>query len=299
MVCIVFKLTKDQDEAEFPSGSFAFPKKYSRLVEAAMGHPVLYYRARVTREGGKYLAVALVMSVRDHPTLQSKLVADVSAFSPLRRAVHIYESGVTRERAFNERLNRSIMVRPVREIPCAELDAILEDSERPSVAERRGAAFGDEECERELAGLGEAEQTVFVAPPNSREYRYRRTLCRLPLRLLALRHFDGRCIFTSSRQRFDDGSFEVECCHIQPLDPDGPDVIQNVIPITRTFHKLFDMGLISLEDDLRILTKETVDPRLRGLLNDSGYATVPNKALFRASLPFVRYHRRYIYGASS
>lgn len=117
--------------------------------------------------------------------------------------------------------------------------------------------------------------------------------------MLALRIYNGECIFTSSRQPLSDGRFEAECCHLQPLEHDGPDTIQNIMLMTGIFHTLFDEGLISLGDDLRILVKEAVDPKLRGLLKESGYATVPDAPLFRPALPFIRYHRRFIYGEPS
>ena len=82
------------------------------------------------------------------------------------------------------------------------------------------------------------------------------------LRILALSQYDGRCAFTGIRQpipnlRYASGNsiprFEAHVCHIKPLFCDGPDDISNILLATATFHYLFDMGLIGLEDDFSII----------------------------------------------
>lgn len=300
VVCIVYRVKKGGDESLAQSGSFTFPNRHESLVRSAIGYPVLYYRARATRQGGLYFAAAVVSGVRSHPMRDGKMIADVSEYSKLARPVSLWEGGKLHERVFNESLHKSFAIRCVREIPQAEVDAIIEDGELPSDDNENGKSDSPENTSSDVMnGLGEMEQASFASGPGFRQYEYRFRLCRLPLRMAALRIFDGTCIFTSIRQPFSSWRFEAECCHIRPLELGGPDVIQNVVLMTGTFHRLFDEGLISLEDDFRILVKDTVHPSLRRHLNKSGYATVPDGPFFRSALPFIRYHRRFVYGAPS
>ncbi|WP_395019823.1 hypothetical protein [Dongia sp.] len=58
---------------------------------------------------------------------------------------------------------------------------------------------------------------------------------------------------------------------------------------------MFDRGLLSLADDLRILISRKVNDAdgVRGLINKSGYALQPRNPLERPHPAFLKWHREY------
>jgi putative restriction endonuclease len=89
----------------------------------------------------------------------------------------------------------------------------------------------------------------------------------------------------------------VAAAHIQPVGANGPDIINNGIALSGTVHWMFDRGLISLADDLRILiSRQANDPDgIRGLINKNGYAFTPRREIERPHPHFLQWHREHCF----
>jgi hypothetical protein len=277
-----------------------YPRRCFELVRLAIGSPVLYYQPKYSRYGGAYLAVAIVRSVHKVPGFPRLMMAEVDDYTKLNRPVMLWEKDGGHEGAFNLINRRSTAMIDVRAISRAESDAILEDSE----TDKSAPVVQDEAVSPPNRSLSEVNKKVEDLLPAedagiSAPYTWRQHRVRLPLRLVSLARYSGTCIFTSIRQPLSANLFEVEACHLQPLWANGPDEINNVALMSATFHKLYDAGLIALDDDFTIRVKDVVDPRLQMLLNPSGVASLPEDKRFWPDVAYIRYHRQRIFGASS
>lgn len=93
--------------------------------------------------------------------------------------------------------------------------------------------------------------------------------------------YDYKCQISGVKLDTPTGLY-AEACHIQPVGKphNGPDITNNVLCLSPNMHVLFDLGAISLEDDLRLLGME-------------GRLTV--KPGHEISIEQIRYHRKHIY----
>ena len=74
--------------------------------------------------------------------------------------------------------------------------------------------------------------------------------------------YNSTCAMTGLKLMNGGGRPEIEAAHIRPVGSEhhGPDSIRNGLALSRTFHWLFDRGLISIGDDYRILIVEKSVP---------------------------------------
>jgi putative restriction endonuclease len=108
-----------------------------------------------------------------------------------------------------------------------------------------------------------------------------------------LRAYDRRCAISGLKLINGGGRAEVAAAHIRPVEANGPDIINNGIALSGTAHWMFDRGLISLDDDLKILvSRQTNDPdTVRALINQTGCALPPLRGSDRPHPHFLRWHR--------
>jgi putative restriction endonuclease len=110
--------------------------------------------------------------------------------------------------------------------------------------------------------------------------------------------YDATCALTGIRLINGGGRVEMEAAHIRPVGDGhrGTDSVRNGIALCQTVHWMFDRGLISLNDDYKLLVarKYVPDPVLR-MLNPDGCATVPTDPALRPHPQFIRYHRERIF----
>ena len=92
------------------------------------------------------------------------------------------------------------------------------------------------------------------------------------------------------------GHGEVEAAHIRSVEARGPDSPRNGVALARTVHWLFDRGIVSLEDDGRILKIDRLisDPVSR-ILRPEGYALFPESRSMQPHPEFLRWHRENVF----
>jgi putative restriction endonuclease len=81
-----------------------------------------------------------------------------------------------------------------------------------------------------------------------------------------------------------------------PVASKGPDSVRNGLALSGTIHWLFDRGLVSIDDDQKILLakKNIPDPLLK-LLNQDGRVLVPENPNLRPHPHYLRFHREKIF----
>lgn len=136
-------------------------------------------------------------------------------------------------------------------------------------------------------GLGEEPQLGFRADHTLDAYT--------GLYRLVLVSYGYRCAFTGARFAPSVSALhaDLEVEAIQPREQGGPLAIANYLPMIASLARPFRDGLITIEDDYRIvvphpdLLDRTMLAALRATL------IVPDDALFAPGPAFLAYHRRY------
>src|SRR5205823_276620 len=66
--------------------------------------------------------------------------------------------------------------------------------------------------------------------------------------------YHNTCAVTGLKIVNGGGKPEVQAAHIRPVAASGPDSVRNGLALCGTVHWMFDRGLLSLDDDFKILT---------------------------------------------
>jgi putative restriction endonuclease len=281
---------------DLPESRYHFPKMYRNQVERTVGDWIVYYEPRratadVLSKGGRqaYFAIARVTGMREDAKTPGHFYADVTDYLPFDRAVpfreggHFYESSM---RGSNGGTNSGSAQRAVRNMPDEEFELIL------------GAGFA---AEIPLSAPASVYGAGFADPPASETRAIVEMTVKRPFRDAVFARqvqeaYDKRCAMTGLRIINGGGRAEAQAAHIRPVAKDGPDSPRNGIALSSTVHWMFDRGLLSLDDDFKILTaKGAVPHEVSRLLNPSGYINLPHDYRLQPHAHFLRYHRENIF----
>jgi putative restriction endonuclease len=294
---------------DIPEQFYHFPKAYLNQVQRAVGDWIVYYEPRratadVRSRGGRqaYFAVAQIVGVRVDPEKSDHYYADIQGYLdfetpvPFREDDFYYESAM---RGADGRTNPGSAQRAVRNLPDREFELIL----HAGFAQQLTPANQAQQVTKDRGGstlypvgFAEAQSEFSVAADATPRPRFETTITR-PFRDLAFTRqvqntYDRRCALTGLRIINGGGRPEAQAAHIMPVADDGPDSIRNGLALSQTVHWMFDRGLISIDDDFRILTARSAVPDEIGrLLNPSGFVRVPEDSRLQPHRGFLRYHR--------
>ena len=289
----IFIHRSDSIYDDTPAERYQFPKQYLARAQASIGDWIIYYEPRKVPETRGYFAVAKIDRVVADPTAAGMYLALIEPGSYLDFATPVpftSVDGVIERGLLNEAggisgraqaavrglssgdFNRIVEAGLSDEHPLLPRSDAVEDG--PFVVEERTPFVFDEARER-------------IATLTSRIVRDR------VFRRVVLRAYDERCAVTGLKLINGGGRAEVEAAHIQAVAANGPDIISNGLALSGTAHWMFDRGLISLADDMRILVSRQVnDPQsIQAIINASGHALVPAKISDHPHPQFVRWHR--------
>jgi putative restriction endonuclease len=278
-----------------PEEYYHFPRTYLAQARSAIGDHIIYYEPRRlsgedSSRGGRqaYFATAKVDDVVEDLARADHYYAKISGYLsfdrpvPFREGVSYYESvlqkadGSTSKGAFG---------RAVRNVPEVEFDHILK------------AGFAGELSPADAAiatnGFDEPAQSYqrpIVELTVSRPFRDRAFM-------RAVREaYANRCAFTGLKLINGGGRPEVQAAHIKSVAQEGPDSVRNGLALSGTFHWLFDRGLLSVDENHRILVAEGHVPnQIRGLLNTDGKIILPKEESYRPHPYYLRYHREHTF----
>ena len=293
----VFIHRSDSIYDDSPAERYQFPSQYLGRAEPTVGDWILYYEPRKVPGTRGYFAVAKVRRIIPDPGAPGMYIAVIEAGSyldfpnpvafsdmegPIERGL-LNEAGAISGRA-------QAAVRPISaadfnrivELGLGGEDTLLPRDDDPALAnmvqdERAPFLF---EQERDRIG--------YVGSRIVRDRIFRRVV---------LRAYDERCAITGLKLINGGGRAEVQAAHIRPVEASGPDIVSNGLALSGTVHWMFDRGLISLDDDLKILVSRQInDPDgVQAMINKSGHALPPLRPADRPHPHFLQWHREHCF----
>jgi putative restriction endonuclease len=289
----IFIHRSDSIYDDSPAERYQFPSQYLGRVQACIGDWIIYYEPRKVAETRGYFAMAKVGQVIPDPSAPGMYLALIEPGSYLDFATPVPftdASGVVEQGVLNEQGRISGRAQSaVRPLSAADFNRIvalgLNDSE--PVLPRVGDMPSMLELHEEQAPYDfeqNRDRASFTVSRILRDRIFRRTV---------LRAYSERCAISGFRLINGKGRAEVAAAHIRPVEANGPDIVSNGIALSGTVHWMFDRGLLSLSDDLRILISRQVnDPDgVRALVNKSGFAFPPQRPSERPHPHFLQWHR--------
>lgn len=288
---------------DLPEVRYHFPRTYLGQARTAIGDWIIYYEPRratgeASSRGGRqaYFAVARVTSIEPDPNIVDHFYAYVSDFLELDRPVpfrdgqHYYESGLVRP---DGQTSKGAFGRAVRPIPDREFELILaagfaSDLRRPWEAPMTGspspglaeeqAPFDDGAVERPMI------ETTLTRPFRDEAFRRQVRLA-----------YGNRCAISSLKLINGGGRPEVQAAHIKPVASAGPDSVRNGLALSGTLHWMFDRGLISIDEDFRILRANGVPDDVARLIRPEARLLLPDDEQLRPHPSFLRFHREQVF----
>ena len=110
------------------------------------------------------------------------------------------------------------------------------------------------------------------------------------------RAYDNTCAISGLRIINGGGRAEAQAAHIQPVKANGPDSLRNGVALSSTFHWMFDRGLISIDDDYRLLLKRNAIPgSVLSLVNRDRRLRLPDQGIYHPHPRFLEYHREHVF----
>jgi len=288
----VFLHRPDSIYDDRPEERYQFPRQYLRRVEACLGDWIVYLEPGKVPGTRGYFAIARVQDVIPDPNAPEMYLAQIAPGSflpfvgavPFRNSAGLYERGLLNEEGRLSGRAQSA-VRPLSTADFARIvEAGLDGVENsPSVS----GPGSRRELQEEPAAFVFEQMRERVQLLTSRIVRDR------VFRTLVLRAYDQRCAMTGLKLINGGGRAEVAAAHIRPVEANGPDIVSNGLALSGTAHWMFDRGLISLADDLQILiSRQANDPEgVKGFLNRTGRAIVPQRQADRPHARFLQWHR--------
>ncbi|MET3899575.1 hypothetical protein ABIB57_003537 [Devosia sp. UYZn731] len=226
------------DQVDTNSGALHLPRFSLQTALEAAGHDILLFASRDEDTPGYFGTAAMGDPIPD-PSNRSKYWLPLHNQQPLTRVVTLRELRALgmAEMPFHT------YSRPIRPVTEQEHEGLVTIGVIPS-------------------GFGEKEVQPLAQAPI-----YRGRLVKVQDRQLRFEMMDAygpECAFT--RRSFPDLSglrYGTDVGHIWPRHAGGPDIIQNVLPMSKDVNKQWDEGLISLKNngDLLIANKAEKDTR--------------------------------------
>lgn len=280
---------------------YHFPRTYLRQVQAATGDYIVYYEprrnsARSSNVGRQaYFAMARVASVTQDLARPDHFYAWITDFIEFDRPVpskegnKYYESNLLKA---DGSTNRGAFGRAVRTVPLIEFMEIVH------------------------AGFSTAtepwEEPITLNPPSKisdffddvPEYIDRPPIEQLinrKFRDVAFRRhvraaYQNTCAVTGLRLINGGGRPEVHAAHIRSVEHNGPDTVRNGVALTGTAHWLFDRGLISFDDEYRILISPNGLPaELDKLVRSDRTLLIPDDPTKRPHPTYLQWHRNNVF----
>ncbi len=287
----------DPSYDDLPEVRYHFPKTYLRAIEAAIGDWIVYYEPRrstgdLSSRGGRqsYFGTARVVSLQEDTRLANHFYAYVDGFLPFDRVVpfregeHYYEAGLQRA---DGGTSKGAFGRSVRPITDLEYDAILQAgfahvlAGEPPITRGSASGLGDEQATLERPII----ERVVARPFRDAVFSS-----------VVKTAYGNTCAMTGLKIINGGGRSEVQAAHIRPVSDSGTDSVRNGVALCGTVHWMFDRGLLSLDDDYRILQASgKVPDTIQRLINPGGRMILPLQPDLRPHPQFLRSHREAVF----
>jgi len=280
-----------------PAEQYQFPAQYLSRAKGFVGDWIIYYEPQKVADTRGYFAVARVQQIIPDPKAASMYIAVIEPGSyqefahpvPFNGPDGVIERGILNEHGRNSGRAQSA----VRPISAQDFNRILDIglADDAPLLPRVDMPVFENVLQDERMPFAFEQERERIAYYSSRIVRDR------IFRKVVLRAYDSRCALTGLKLINGGGRAEVEAAHIRPVEKNGPDSVNNGVALCGTMHWMFDRGLISLADDLKILVSRHVNDResVDGLLHKSGYAQLPLRSGNRPHPHFLQWHRDHCF----
>lgn len=293
MTKVVLSERADSGYDDVTGKLYHFPKQYLRAAEEAVGDGCLFYEPR-RGEGGHsggqqaYWAAASIASVQSDPVRPDHYYAVLEHFLPFPEPIpfkrgdgSFWETKLDRGEG---QVSKGAMGVSIRRVPDAEFSQIWQ-------AGYARAIGGEDKFPPDQAVTGVAEDQLAFDRPIVEQLVNRKFRDRV-FATQVRDAYDSRCAITGLKIINGGGRAEMEAAHIRPVAQLGPDSVRNGLALSRTVHWMFDRGLISIDDNFRLLSAKGLLPDgVDRLFDPSGYIQVPDAAHFKPNPAFLHWHR--------
>lgn len=294
----VFIHRADSIYEDSPAERYQFPRPYLTRARQTEGNWILYYEPRKVRGTRGYFAVAKVRRIIPDPGTPNMFIAVIEPGSyldfpnpvPFGSPGDPVEHGLLNDAgAISGRAQSA-----VRPISAADFNRIIElglGGDDTLLPRDDDPALAPNLLQEERAPFPFEQERDRIGYYGSRIVRDR------IFRRVVLRAYDERCAITGLKLINGGGRAEVQAAHIRPVEASGPDIVTNGLALSGTVHWMFDRGLISLDDDLKILVSRQInDPDgVTAMINRSGHALPPLRPADRPHPHFLQWHRDHCF----
>ncbi|MHB1462411.1 MAG: HNH endonuclease [Armatimonadota bacterium] len=319
MVKIVLTTKVSPSYDDLPEVRYHFPKTYLRQVESALHDWIIYYEPRrttrnVSSSGGRqsYFATACIDKIEKDTAVTDHYYAFISQYLEFDRAVpfaegHFYYESILKKD--DGSTNKGAFGRAVRSLPDREYEMILQAGYAHTLGKEPRLRPEPDASEEPM------QQWTYVAEPHvSYETTYDLPITLIDenrpiIQQLVARPFRDRAFSSVVKSAYYDtcamtgikiinggGRSEVQAAHIRPISDQGPDSIRNGVALSSTMHWMFDRGLVSIDDDYKILlAKGKVPDTIARLVVSDKHLILPDEPAAHPHPHFLSYHRTHVY----
>ncbi len=277
-----------------PAVQYQFPRQYLSRVQACIGDWIVYYEPTKVADTRGYFAVAKVEQVIPDPNVVDMFIAviELESYLDLPNPVpFVVPEGVVEQGLLNDAGRISGRAQSaVRPLSLDDFNRILTLGLGES--EPMLPRIGDVDTPLDLQ---DAQEPFIFEQDRARLHAlYSRPRRDSAFRSKILRAYGERCAVSGLKLINGGGRAEVNAAHIRPVEERGPDSVRNGLALSGTVHWMFDRGLISLSDDLRILVSRHVNnlDSVGALINETGHALRPLRDSDRPHPKFLEWHRQ-------
>lgn len=278
---------------DLPEERYHFPRQYLKRIEATVGDWIIYYEPRRNNGRKIYYATAQVRDVRQDLVRPDHYYAEIGHYLEFENHVPFKEGDTYYETSLlnpDGTLNPGRSQSAVHHITESEYQLILQSGFTHVLNQQDNILPGPPAA----PGLSDSPQEVFIRPMVQ-------TILNRPFRDQAFAEavktaYDKTCAMTGLRLINGGGRAEVQAAHIRPVAQQGPDSVRNGIALCSTVHWMFDRGLISLNNDYKILkAKSGIPEAMDRMLIPHGQLILPERLDMRPHPHFLQYHREQVF----
>ena len=277
---------------------YHFPQTYLAQAEQALQDFIIYYEPRRTSpdlnsSGGlqSYFAVARLRSIESNSGRDDHFYGYLDSYIDFDAPVRFdgrpsyFESSLQKD---DGSTNKGAFGRAIRLIPDAEFETIVRHGFSGSIDVELGSNSVDRSpglAEPQLAFERPVIESIVTRPFRDRVFTRQVQAA-----------YGQRCAVTGIRLVNGGGRVEAQAAHIRPVASMGPNSVRNGVALSGTVHWMFDRGLISVDDDFRILKSRSLVPDgIDRLFHPSGKLLVPEAEHLQPHPHFLRYHRHRVF----
>jgi putative restriction endonuclease len=293
----VFIHRSDSIYDDSPAERYQFPSQYLRRAESFVGDWIIYYEPRRVADTRGYYAIAKVGQIiadSRNPGMYFALIEPGSYLDFANPVSFSGPNGVMEHGVLNEQGRISGRAQSaVRPISREDFNRIIEiglaqDASLLPRVDNHSPDLILQDARKPFQFEQSRDRIAYLTSRVSRDRVFRS---------IVLRAYDERCAVTGLRLINGGGRAEVQAAHIRSVEASGPDTISNGIALSGTAHWMFDRGLISLADDLKILvSRQLNDPSgVLSIINKTGHAFLPRRLSDRPHPYFLRWHREHCF----